>query len=384
MELFYDKYTTKDETMYRLPMKVNIKEFWPEELRYRMEKAHSLPLHSYDGHKYFYNATEEYINAADVITEMARNASDTSVFAELTHGSIAEEAFYSSVIEGAYSTREKAHALIDSQREPIDKDERMILNNYKALQFVSDNLDSPVSHELILRIGEMLTDGTLEEGVTAGYRDDIVYVKSRFGEIIYTAPPADCVRPMMDQLIAYMNDKHVHPIEKAVVSHVYFVTIHPFFDGNGRTARALTYMILLKSGYDFFRLVPISGILAEKRGQYYKALQASQDRENGCDYTYFVNFYTELLAETLESVKKRIAAMDKYRRVKEKLNPDSEGRLIKGACWLATEDIESITTEKWRKKFAVSFETARKDLNTLEEKGFLKKRTEGRKAFFDI
>ncbi|MBR6473081.1 MAG: Fic family protein [Firmicutes bacterium] len=382
IKFFYDKYMTKEEIMYRLPLELNIDDFWTEELEYRRSGARVLPLHFYDGKAYMYNRTAEFIRSADVITSMARNTSDTSVFADLGDGSLIDEAYYSSIIEGAFSTREKAHALVESGREPSDKDERMILNNYNALRFVLDNLDYPVTENLIIRIGQILTEGTDES--IQGYRDDNVYVMSHTGKVIYTAPDPQYIKDMMSELVDYINDPEIHPVERAVIAHVFFVTIHPFFDGNGRTARALTYMILLKAGYDFFKYVPISGILSEERGRYYKAIRASQNEANGYDLTYFTNYYSSLLAKTVRSVGSRLKVMDRLSKLKALLDPEKDVRLIKGAVWLATEDVAVITAEKWRNKFGVSFETARKDLMKLTELGFLKRRVDGHKVSYSI
>lgn len=381
LELFYDKYMTREEIMYRLPMSMDIDDFWSEEYKLRETRAVALPLHSVSGEQYIFNKTPEYISSADTIIAMAVNNSDTSVFADLGGGSLMDEAYFSSIIEGAYSTREQARSLIESGREPSDKDERMILNNYNALKFVLDNLESPVTEDMIIRIGQILTQGTEVENLK-GYRDDKVYVLSHTGETVYTAPDVKYIKPMMEELIEYINDRRRHPIERAVIAHIYFVTVHPFFDGNGRTARALTYLILLKAGYDFFRFVPISGILSEERGRYYKAIKASQDTDNGFDMTYFTNYYTALLAKTVESVGNRLNAMSKYSRIKPMLDPDKDNRLIKGACWMASEDVPSITADKWKNKFGVSFETARKDLMRLEALGFLKRRVDGHRISF--
>ncbi len=384
IKTFFDQYTTREETMYRLPFGRNIASFWEEELSYRKEHAVKLPLHSWDGKEYFYVQTADFLAAADSITKMARQMIPDPLFGEGFNENLADEAYFSSAIEGAYSTREKARAFIESGKEPVNKDERMILNNYHALQFVMENLDYGINEGSIIHIGELLTEGTEDASFTPGYRNAPVTILNPIGEKIYTAPDAKYVSPMMDELLAYLDDRSVHPIEKAVIAHVFFVTVHPFFDGNGRTARALTYSILLKAGYDFFRFVPISGILSQERSRYYKTLRACQDPENGYDFTYFSNFYAGCLSRTLHSVQTRLSGMKLYRNAAEKLDPEKDARILKGAYWLVSNDIKTISAEKWKNKFGVSFETARKDLLKLEEIGFFQKRTEGHKVFFDI
>jgi len=382
LELFFNKYTTKAETMYRLPISVDIEEFWPEELAYRQERATNLPLHSFDGKQYMFNMTEKFVASADRIAALARDDEETRTLQMVTDDSMIEEAFYSSAIEGAYSTRERARAVIASKKYPEDKNEQMIYNNYYALQFALANLDEPFTHELIQQICEILTGGVISEDGPRDYRDDIVYVMSATGETAYTAPDPKFVKPMMEELLAYLNEPMIHPVEKAVITHIYFVIVHPFFDGNGRTARALTYMVLLKSAYDFFRYAPISGILASQRGKYYKAIRAAQDRANGYDLTYFAEYYADLLAQTLDEVHNNLNAAKALTRITSVPELATNSRLIRGAQWLMDEGITIVTAGQWKEQFGVSFETARSDLMALESVGFVRKEIRGRKMYF--
>lgn len=271
IEQFFEKYTTKEETKYRLPKEIDVEEFWVEELSYRQSKAKKLPLSSDDGKNYYCNTSACF----DLIS-LERD--------------ITSEAMYSSAIEGARITQGKLQSLLESEENPIDENEQMVLNNYRALEFAVSNIDTPFSHELILKISELLT------GIS-DYRNDSVYVSSKYGKVIYEAPDAEYVGPMMEQLISYMNSCETDVFEKAAVTHLYFVTVHPFFDGNGRTARILSYMIFLKAGFN----IPISEDIFRKRGQYYKAIAACQNRENGFDFTYFLNFYAEVLKEAMKN-----------------------------------------------------------------------------------
>lgn len=383
-EYFYRNYLPRKEIQYRLPVSTGIREFWPEELEYRRERAVMLPLRSYDGHEYWYCPVESFLKAGDRLMELIRGGVCNTLDKYASDESMMDEAYYSSVIEGAYTTRQEARELILSGAEPEDRDQRMILNNYKALQFVTEHMDAAVNEEFIVEIARILTDGTLEGKMPDGYRDQSVRVMSGRQEVVYEAPDAKYVREMMDQLIRYIAETEDHPIVKACVTHIYFVTVHPFVDGNGRTARALSWMILLQAGYDLIRQFPVSGILAQERTKYYKSIQASQNPENGYDLTYFLDFYTQMLVRSAEEMLKKVRRYQKLTTAEEELKGAAGAeRILKGAKWLIQQNIESITAEKWQNKFKVSFETARKDLNRLEEAGIVKKRTVGHKHFYD-
>lgn len=93
-------------------------------------------------------------------------------------------------------------------------------------------------------------------------------------EVIYTPPKADDVQWMMDDLLKFLHSTavEIHPILRAVIFHYYFVYIHPFHDGNGRTARALTYMYLIQNGYSFFQYFSISSIVSSVIGLFLFAI----------------------------------------------------------------------------------------------------------------
>jgi len=383
---FMENYYPRREMVYRLPVSLTIDEFWPEALKYRREHAVELPLRAAAGDaRYWYVPTKKLLASGDALAQIVRYA-DADRLPQYAHDSvIMDEAFYSSAIEGAYSTRAKAHELIQSGKPPRTKEERMIVNNYEALRFVLDHLDAPINEAIVLEIARILTEGTLEANTKPGWRDAGVQVISGRQEVVYTAPNADQIRPMLDDLFAFLAMADIHPIIKACAAHIYFVTIHPLFDGNGRTARALAYMILLQAGYDFFRQVPLSGLLSQERTRYYKAIRAAQDPINGNDFTYFIEYYADMLLRSIADIHRHmddLARVDALRR--DAADLASANRLCEGMEWLYAKGFANITTEKWKERFKVSFETARKDLLWLAEHGYLDMRSSGHKRFFDV
>ena len=351
----------------------------------RKEKAVILPLHSATGELFWYVPTDKMLKAGDSLAQLARYDS-TDTLPQYAHDEgVMDEAFYSSAVEGAYSTRVKAREFIQSGNPPRTNDEQMILNNYRALRFALDHLDSPINEAVVLEIARILTEGSAETTHALGWRDGPVQVVSGRQEVVYTAPDADKIRPMLNDLFAFIAAEDIHPVIKACVAHICFVTIHPLFDGNGRTARALAYMILLQAGYDFFRQVPISGLLAQERTRYYKAVRASQDVNNGYDFTYFMEYYAEMLLRSVSGIHERVNEKAKLDQLRAETSSFAGGeRLASGLEWLYAKGFDSVTSEKWKDKFGVSFETARKDLIWLAEHGYLSVRKSGHKVFFDV
>ena len=146
---------------------------------------------------------------------------------------------------------------------------------------------------MILYIYRIITKGIL--------KDDEV---RSLDEVVYIPPKVEEVEGMMNSLIHFIRadfDERIHPILKAIIIHYYFVYVHPFYDGNGRTARALPYMYLLQNGYSFFKYFSISSLIKEARQEYYKSIKNSEDYES--DMTYFAIFYTETLLKSIVNVR---------------------------------------------------------------------------------
>ena len=258
----------------------------------------------------------------------------------------------------------------------------MVKNNYDALTYVLEHLEDEINEETILQIARIVTRSGAEVQVT-GYRDGAVYVTGREG-VVYTPPQADAVPEMMRLLVEFIQKSELHPLLKACIAHFYFVYVHPFGDGNGRTARALSYMMLLQAGYDFFRYFSISGVVAEERGKYYRSMRNVEDSDG--DMTYFIDAYSGMLARTVEKMehhlKYHVLARQKLKALEQ--NGTLNERQLKGAKWLLEGSNSSVTVEAWRRKYKVVTETARRDLLALCDAGLLSRELDGRKAVFRV
>ena len=153
---FFENYLPKEEITYRLPLATSIAAFWPEELNYRKQSAQKLPLASWDGHPYWYALTEKLTAAGDQFVAVARDEAIASLPQYAHDEGVMDEAYFSSVIEGAYSTRQRAHELLASNEPPQNRNEQMIYNNYHALRFVLEHLDGPINEAVILEIAQYL------------------------------------------------------------------------------------------------------------------------------------------------------------------------------------------------------------------------------------
>jgi Fic family protein len=218
---------------------------------------------------------------------------------------IMEEAITSAQLEGAATTRAVAKEMLSSGRAPVDDSENMILSNWNLMQFALDNLERELNIELIQEFNLIATEKTCEnEHIPGMLRNKKIEVakNNAEGEVTHTAPDAEVVKKLLQDLCEYANTNHenvdyIHPVFKAIVIHFMIGYVHPFLDGNGRTARALFYWYAIKHGYENFQYISISALLKKKANDYGRAYIKTETDE--LDLTYFLQFNLEIIIDAL-------------------------------------------------------------------------------------
>lgn len=388
---YTENYLNKLEIGYRLPPETKLEEFWEKLLAHRKQSARITSLKDQKENNFWHVMSDLLYKRLHEIDSYGRDTLYSMVKKEIENElikeSLIEEAFFSSVIEGAFSTLKRARELVAKKESPKNNSEQMILNNFYAMRFILENQQREFSNELILELHKITTDKTLEDQHYAGrYRDDWVYIVDAQGKTIYTPPPAEKIPQAVRQLIEWINDgkgEFVHPIIKASILHFYFVYLHPFFDGNGRTARVLFYFYLIKNQYDFFKYFSISAIVSRNRGKYYKAIKDVEDYDS--DLTYFLIYMADAVLKAIAEVKSRIAEhygrdfyLAKIHERKTPLNSRQERFIKKIFLWKEKQ----IDIEKYKEIYSVVYQTARADLLDLAKKNILRKIKKGKKFIF--
>ncbi len=295
-----------------------------------------------------------------------------------------KEAYYSSHIEGAVTSLEDAllHLNKPSRKDYGDESLQMIMNNRDALDYLRTQASYPFSHDMICRLHKILVANTHKENpITVGdYRHGPIYVVNGQGQVVYEGPPASDVRLMMEAYVQWLNEEdELHPLIKAALVHLYFVHVHPFDDGNGRSARALSNLYLMKKDYQFINFLSPSDYFDHHRGDYYKAIQDTESHDR--DATFFIIYYLKALVDQLGFVQSEIVKERKAKNIHDALNEKTREQLnkhqIKALSWML-ESNRPLTTKIYCKLGRCSDETARKDFNRMIELGIIKKRGQGR------
>lgn len=220
--------------------------------------------------------------------------------------SIMEEAIASSQMEGANTTRKVAKEMLRKQIKPKDKSQQMIFNNYNTIRFLAEHKSDDLTPELLLEIHRRITEKTLDDSSDEGSfrKDNNIYVVNGItGEVAHEPPSFKQIPQIVDQLCYFANndDIFIHPIIKAIIIHFMISFLHPFVDGNGRTARSLFYWYMLKKGYWMTEFLSISRIIYKKKGQYEKAFLYTE--HDDLDLGYFIQYNLNVLKEAFEELK---------------------------------------------------------------------------------
>jgi Fic family protein len=292
--------------------------------------------------------------------------------------SLMEEAIYSSKMEGASTTRIVAKDMLRKKKSPQNKSQQMIVNNYNTIQYIVEHKDEPLTEELLLTIHRLMTEKTLDNPEDAGRfrtNDKVVVADMVEGDIIYTPPSFQEIPEFVESLCDFFNNDNprtfIHPIIRGIIVHFMLAFMHPFVDGNGRTARALFYWYMLKEGYKLTEYMSISRVIAKSKSNYEKAFRYVEN--DGNDMGYFVAYNLEALEISFQQLRDYI-----QRKQREKSAASSfmmAGNINQRQALVLQrlkEEPETIFTVKdVQEQFSVSSMTARKDLSDLVQQGYL-------------
>lgn len=308
--------------------------------------------------------------------------------------SLIEESITSSQLEGAATTRKVAKEMLRQKRQPRDRSETMIVNNYNAMQFINEISREELTPAHVYELHKILTINTLDNPNAVGklrVSDDIYVGDQRDATIIHVPPKAKELAHRLNSICKFANTSHepvfIHPVLRAIILHFLLAYDHPFEDGNGRTARALFYWSMLKQGYWTMEFVSISRILKAAPAKYTRAYLYTETDDN--DVTYFIVHQLEVINRAISELLKYLERKAKEIKTVEQLirkSPDLQRLLNYRQIALinrALKKPESLfTVESHRGAHNVTYDTARTDLLKLADLELLEKTKIGRAFAF--
>lgn len=297
-------------------------------------------------------------------------------------------------IEGNELTEDQAQQVVrlesPSDAESVEKetgiiarerDIQEVINYRNVIKWIDqqdDQLSANLFSEQTLKTLHQLTmQKLIDEQFIGSYRTKQVIVKSAAGGNVVFRPPVSVEVPyLIDDFFTWFNhpqSKQIHAIFKAAMTHYQLVYIHPFIEGNGRTARALATLSLYASGYDFKRFFSLEQYFDKDVEVYYDALLSVQQTENH-DMTYWLEYFCYGLALEIERVKSQVLKLSKDLKLKKELGQQvalSERQII--ILELLQNQGEITSNDAQRVLPNVSVDTILRDMKDLMDKGVVAK-----------
>jgi Fic family protein len=372
------------------PLDLTAEEWWAAIKMSRVTRP--FPLHATNGQPFVYGLPDDALRLLHFIDQRCAGevamddvvTDDEQARQRYLVSSFMEEAIRSSQLEGAATTRQVAKELLRSGRDPRDRGEQMILNNYRALSFMREEAGDVLTPALVLELQRILTAGTLDDPNGAGrlqHADEerVVVVDVDTDQALHEPPPAAELPRRLQALCDFANEpedgeRFVHPVVRAVLLHFWLAYDHPFADGNGRTARALFYWYMRTHGYWLVEYLSISRILREAPAQYKRAfLHAETD--NG-DTTYFLLHQLQVIERAVHEFHGYLQRkIDEIRDVESLIAGDA--RLNRRQLALLSDALRHpdriYTIGGHATENRVTHETARNDVAALSERGLLER-----------
>ena len=381
------RYLTPEEIKHRLKQQGTSEAEWPavskQIVTTRKTGSISLFFKSIEPTFWFYPADviHKKINEIETLgkhlyEQINKNASFKNDF--LLDSAI-EEAITSAIYEGAHSTRAQAEQLIASGDKPKSKDEWMLINNFKAMKWVKSNQQKALTKEVILHLHRIVTENTLEGddvNFQGKFRNDKVFVGTHEG--IAHSKVEQAINEMIE--LTTNNPRYFHPLIKGILVHYFIGYIHPFFDGNGRAARALFYFKSMKNNLNYIELLSVSAYLRVHGKQYENSFVKVKDNEY--DLTYFIDFCLDSMASSLKEVSRKISYLLRMNDLQDRfdLSPTQVGLMQR----MALHKFRTIDIEEYAQQISKSREFARQELKGLLDLNLVSEVKVSKKLVFKV
>ena len=391
------RYFHWEELRYRTPPRdLSTQEWWFGVKMARTQGRRLLPFADTAGEFFSYVLTDEALSLLHQIEQQAAGRiglPEDVVSPRDRHryvvAGLMEEAIASSLLEHAAITRRDAKQLLHSGRSPRTEAERMVANNYLTMQHISQDYRDPLTVDKVMDIHRTVTKGTLRNPRDAGRMQRVGERRVDVGHptdpdrTYHVPPPAEELPERMESLVGFANavgaEPFVHPLVRAIALHFYLAYIHPFVEGNGRTARALFYRSLLRQGYWLAEYISISRLLRLAPAKYGMAFLHTET--DGADFTYFLLHQLQILRRSIEELWNYLdTKAEEIRYVESAIRGDSNfnHRQIALLSHALRHPGRPYTIQWHKASHGVAYPTAHGDLLELYELGVLRRRKAGR------
>ena len=346
-------------------------------------------------------ASKEVVMNAPLVPDWEEQFKDDAAIRSVYHGTH---------LEGNELTKEQAARLVSLPFDSIDpenpdaaarqagvfakhRDVQEVLNaralrDWIDLQQFPHDGSLTYTEEMLKMMHSFVTHRLLDEDQVGAYRTTQVVVRSAdTGEIAFRPPLSLEIPTLMQDFFAWLNAKshhELHPVIRAGITHYEVVHIHPFIEGNGRTARAMATLVLYSEGYDIRKLFSLEEYFDNDIQGYYNAILSVQ-RSESLDMTYWLEYFAYGLALELDRIKQHVIKLSKDAKFRSKLGAQialSERQLV---LLELMRDRGFMTTAMANEALPlISTDTILRDLKDLLQKGVVVKRGVTKGARYEV
>lgn len=269
-----------------------------------------------------YIITDQLLANITRINTLVRNLNDRRfpkiVLVEFENTAREVSVYASTSIEGNPLPLTEVKKVLKSNPVNIRDSEKEVINYNQALADLNESLKSKkmeLSLEFILNIHKQVIDGLLPKFQIGKFRQHPVVVNDpRSGKTVYLPPDSEMVRKLMNELLVFIreNSQRIDPLILAGIFHKEMVIIHPFMDGNGRTTRLITKVLLAKMGLNTFNLFSFENYYNQNVTKYFQIVGEYGDYNElvtNIDFTSWLEYFTAGLIDELLRVDKLLPDM---------------------------------------------------------------------------
>ncbi len=263
-----------------------------------------------------------------------------------------------------------------------DRDIQEVLNYRNVIGWIDKQKDPQFKHlinqDTLTTLHKLTMTKLVEDKYIGQFRDRQVIVKSAADGSVAFRPPISVEIPyLVADLFEWLQSPaaaRVHPIFQAAITHYQLVYIHPFIEGNGRTARAFATLVLYTHDYDFKRFFSLEKYFDSDVESYYSALLSVQQSSNQ-DMTYWLEYFCYGLALEIDKIQQQVMKLSKDLKLKKQLGKQvalSERQIILLELFQQQDEVASDDVQKVLPQ--VSVDTILRDMKDLITKGVIEKK----------
>lgn len=317
------------------------------------------------------NTTLSLIAEAERLTaQLQQSAIPTEILNHIRTQCQVALTHYSTNIEGNALSLEQVSGVLEHHKTfGLIRDEKEVANYFGLLAEIPGWMQTyhgKLDDSLVLDCHRRLLINILSKSLCGKFRaeQNAIY-EAGTGRLVYLPPEPQDVTPLVHELYDWVSMTDVHPIVRAAIFHSQWVTIHPFMDGNGRSARILSLYVLFARGYEWRQIVPVDRYYADDRARYYATLQQNcphnyYDGRDVADFSEWITYFAEGIVMMLRGT---LNQMELYRAESVLMN-NRQVRILQ-----LLKENPFVTAADCTHRFHISSRMASRDLTQLVEWG---------------